>query len=255
MATPSAITATGAAGGYVRSFNRFELKYVVREEKARAFAAGLEGYTKRDANVAGTGYPVHSVYWDSADLRFFWEKIEGEKVRRKLRFRRYQGSERVFVEIKQRIDRTVQKRRTRLPVGLAQTLFGSGRIDPRLEEQVGDPVVQEALLLTRLHGLKPKMAVAYRREAFLGAFESDLRITFDRRLQYSATALDLRRPFQTGKYLLDPRLVVVEIKFNNNVPLWLTRLTSRHELDVTRMSKYCSAVDRAFFGGRFAQEV
>jgi len=253
-------TASLAAGGYARSFNRFEYKYIVREEKARAFAAGLTGYVRPDRNTVGGhplegGYPVHSVYWDSADLRFFWEKIEGEKVRRKLRFRRYRGSDDVFVEIKQRDDRTVQKRRTRVPVERAQALFGHGRIDVRLEDEVRDPVLQEALVLTRLYGLKPKLAVAYRREAFAAVYEAGLRITFDRRLQYDTGALDLRRPFRTGKYLLDPRLVVVELKFDDRVPLWLTRLTSRYEFELTRMSKYCSGVDLAFFGGRFTQEV
>lgn len=43
----------------------------------------------RDPHAGPQGYPVWSVYYDSSDLRLYWEKIEGLKFRRKLWFRRY----------------------------------------------------------------------------------------------------------------------------------------------------------------------
>ena len=239
---------SGGPAGYIRDFNRFEFKYVVSDQRAREFAGELEGYAHRDPHSGPSGYPVHSVYWDSPQWTFFWEKLDGEKYRRKLRFRRYRGSDDVFVEIKQRIDRTVQKRRTRRPVDEMQALFRSGDIAPLLEFESKDRVLTEALFLCRYHELHPAMAVAYQREAYFATHEQDVRITFDRRLQYDPHALDLRHPFTTGKYLLDPGLVVVEIKFNNSIPLWLTRLVSRHEFQLQRLSKYCNAVDREFFG-------
>jgi hypothetical protein len=234
----------------VRSFNRFEFKYIVRDSAARAFAAGLAGYAEADRNARQGGYPVHSVYWDSQDLRCFWEKLDGEKYRRKLRLRRYGESSQVFVEIKQRIDRTVQKRRTLLPLAEARRLFGPGGPEPGAESEIRDPVLSEALFLCRYYRLEPKMAVGYRREAFFGSFEQDLRITFDRRLQYDARALDPSQPFVTGKYMLSPDQVVLEIKFNHTVPLWLSKLARRHELELVRLSKYCRAIDQEFFGGR-----
>ena len=249
-------------GGYVRSFNRFEFKYVLPESRARALIAGLEGYARPDAHSrarserASGGYPIHSVYWDSPQLTFFWEKIDGEKYRRKLRFRSYprpdgRAPDELFVEIKQRIDRTVQKRRARLSLERARALFEAGAPGAgALESELRDPVLAEALFLCRYHGLEPKMAVAYRREAYFGVYEQDLRITFDRRLQYDPHTLDLGRYFESGKYILPADQVVIEIKFNDTVPLWLTKLAQTHGLELVRMSKYCSAVDRAWFGGQ-----
>ena len=278
LASPNA----PVADGYVRSFNRFELKYVLPERRARAFARGLEGYAVSDAHSAPrsagevgpvwqvVGYPVRSVYWDSPELTFFWEKIDGEKYRRKLRLRTYAdpaggGEPQVFVEIKQRIDRTVQKRRTRIPLARARALFPSGSPGPGepgapgaevgpngsspTASELRDPVLAEALFLCRFHRLEPKMAVAYRREAWFGAHEQDLRITFDRRLRYDPHALDPGGRFERGTYVLPPDQVVVEIKFNDEVPLWLVRLAQTCELELVRMSKYCSAVDRAWFDG------
>lgn len=229
---------------YARSFNRFEWKYLVPRERARAFADGLRGYARADPHSGEEGYEVRSVYWDAPELTFFWEKLDGEKFRRKLRFRTYADPDQVFVEIKQRTDRTVQKRRVRWPAERVRAVFGGGTIDPAEEARVRERVAMEALFLCRTHRLEPRMAVRYRRRAYQASHEPDLRITFDSQLRCDARELDLRRPCDSGSFLLDPRLVVVEIKFDERVPMWLTRLVQRHELVLVRLSKYCAAVER-----------
>ena len=251
-ASPDPSPTAAAPSPYVRSFNRFELKYVLGVDAARAFAAELALHARLDPHSLERGYPIWSLYWDSPGLRFFHEKLDGEKYRRKLRFRRYTGADEVFVEIKQRIDRTVQKRRTRMPVGEALALFDRGALDAGRESEVRDPVLQEALLLCREHRLAPRMAVRYTRQAWFATFEPDLRVTFDSRLMYEAGELDLARPFESGAYLLDPTLCVLEIKFNHRVPEWLLALVRKHGLEVVRFSKYCAAVDKALFGGSHA---
>ena len=237
---------------YVRSFNRYELKYLVEHARARAFLDDLAGYCRPDPHSdAEHGYPVYSLYWDSPDLDCFWEKIDGQKYRRKLRLRRYAGDG-VFVEIKQRIDRTVQKRRMRMDVEEAARVFTAGGVDPAAEYGIDDPVGQEALFLAHMLDLRPTMAVLYRRLAYFGNYDAELRITLDSRVQYDARALDIRAPFETGKYALSPGTCVLEIKYNDCVPIWLTRLVARHELEVVRYSKYCAAIDRERFGGKYS---
>jgi SPX domain protein involved in polyphosphate accumulation len=95
------------------------------------------------------------------------------------------------------------------------------------------------------------MAVLYRRLAFQGVFEHDLRITFDTRVQYDPRAVDIRETFETGKYAVDPQFAVMEIKFNHAVPQWLIALAARHQIELVRFSKYCAAIDRELFGGRY----
>ena len=100
----------------INRFNRFELKYIVHRNLANEFIRALDGYVYADPHSNGDGgYPIYSLYCDSPGLALFWEKIEGIKYRRKVRFRRYGKSPDVFIEIKQRMDRTVQKRRVRWP--------------------------------------------------------------------------------------------------------------------------------------------
>ena len=58
--------------------------------------------------------------------------------------------------------------------------------------------------------------------------------------------------FEVGKHLIEPHMAIMEIKFNHRVPLWLTKLVSRYELNIVRYSKYCAAVDRELFAGRYS---
>lgn len=237
---------------YVRDFNRYEQKYLLRVDDARALIAELAEHAHPDPHSGAEGYSIHSQYWDSPELRFFWEKLDGQKFRRKLRLRRYAQGEEAFVEIKQRIDRTVQKRRARRSVGELIALFDAGAIDAERERTEQDPVVREALVLCREYRLAPKLAVSYRRQAWFARFESDLRITLDTRLQYDVHSLDLARPFESGSWILPPELAVLELKYNQRVPLWLIALVKKHRLELVRFSKYCAAADLAFHGGRHA---
>ena len=230
------------------TLNRFEVKYLVPTRGLPHLIAELGEYVVPDRHASGAqGYPIFSIYWDSAELLLFWEKIEGLKSRRKLRFRRYLDSEEAFLEIKQREDRTLRKRRTTWPVERLVRAFGDGR-SLEWELAAGDPVASEAMALVQRLRLAPRAGVLYRRRAFVGGFDPELRVTFDSRIQYRTTDLDLARPFDTGKYLLDPRATVMEIKYNHRAPVWLTKLIRRRELNLVRMSKYCSAIDAEFFG-------
>lgn len=229
------------------TFNRFEVKYLVPTRDLPALSAELGEYVTPDPHSGGPqGYGVFSIYWDSPQFTFFWEKVEGLKYRRKLRFRRYVGSDEVFIEIKQREDRTVQKRRTVWSVDRTVRAFGDGAaLDWDLVGE--DSVAAEAMTLAQRLRLFPRVGILYRRRALFGAFDPELRVTFDSRVQYRTAGLDLARPFDTGKYLLDPRATVMEVKYDHRAPVWLTKLARRHELHIIRLSKFCSAIDREYF--------
>lgn len=231
-------------------FNRFEVKYLVGAAGLPGLLAQLAPYTRPDPHMEDPqGYRVHSVYWDSPGFTLFWEKVEGLEIRRKLRFRSYDDSPLVFAEIKQRVDRTLQKRRVRLPQEEAERML-RGSASPSLSDaQLADPVAQEVEAFARQYLLRPVVAITYRRYALVGSETSDLRITFDRRVQYSATELTTRALVR-GHYLLDPRMAIMEVKYNGRVPRWLSKLVSREGLELRRLSKYCSAIDRLHFDGQ-----
>ncbi|MEO8620001.1 MAG: polyphosphate polymerase domain-containing protein [bacterium] len=241
-------TAAAPVGSH-QTMNRYEVKYLVATRKVPELLSEIAPYTRQDPHSPEWGYPIHSIYWDTRDFTLFWEKIEGVKFRRKLRFRRYGDSPDIFVEIKQREDRTVQKRRIRLPLADTLAAFGEGGSSLDWDLVAGDTVATEVALMIERLRLRPRMAIRYRRRALFGAFDPQLRITFDGRIQYHPVDFSLDRPFEEGRYVLDPRATVLEIKFDHRAPLWLSKVVRRHGLQMVRMSKYCSAVDQHFFGG------
>ncbi|MFN0178749.1 MAG: VTC domain-containing protein [Gemmatimonadales bacterium] len=231
--------------------NRFEVKYLVRTRSVPELIEEMGGYLTPDPHADPVrGYRVFSVYWDTPDLSFFWEKVEGVKYRRKLRFRRYDESPTGFVEIKQREDRTLHKRRLRWPIERIAEVFGNGEGTVNWDAVGDDPVATEvALMIDRLR-LRPRVGLTYRRRAFFGAFDPELRISFDSRLMYRRPPVDLGSVFDQGTYIIDPRLTVLEFKYDHQAPRWLTKLVCRHGLKIIRMSKYCSAIDQVYFQGQ-----
>lgn len=105
----------------MHAFNRYEIKYLVDVAAAEALREEIEQRLDRDRHSGDAGYGIWSTYYDTRQLRFYWEKIEGLKFRRKLRVRHYgdrfsvADDTPVFIEIKQRVNRVTQKRRVRLP--------------------------------------------------------------------------------------------------------------------------------------------
>ena len=237
--------------GYRRSFSRFELKYLIRYKDYLFFRDVIRNYVEPDPYCDREGfYKISSLYYDSPDYLCFWEKIEGLKFRRKFRIRTYDNddSRMGFMEIKQRIDRTLQKRRTRVPLDVARNYVDDVETSPYRPGE--DRVLDEIFYLVKSQLLEPRMVISYQREAFMGIYESGLRITFDHRCKYRDKELEIGGIFDEGKYFLPPELAIMEIKFNEVVPLWLCSYLNRLECRVQRISKYCTAVEAAVYGGQ-----
>lgn len=238
--TPSALSA-------IRRFNRFELKYLADRRLIDGFRAELPARLDRDPHGVDGFYPVWSLYYDTRGLRFYWEKIDGEKFRRKLRLRHYgtpddlDDASPVWVEIKQRVNRVTQKRRVRLPYAAARQLC-AGKA-PAIFEARDEPIIEEILVMAAQNHLVPTTVVGYVREAYLGRDEdSGLRVTIDSRIRGRDRDLDLGLRSE-NRFIVPPHLSVVEVKVNERVPYWLTELIARHNVSLIRVSKYVQSVE------------
>jgi SPX domain protein involved in polyphosphate accumulation len=239
----------------VRRFNRFELKYLVPLQEAERFRQALHAHLVPDDHGDELGrYSLTSLYYDGPDLRFYREKVEGLKFRRKLRIRHYESPEPlsagtpVFVEIKQRMNRVTQKRRVLLPYREA-LLLCNGRQMPAAGSWAGSPsdraVVDEILGMLWQYNLRPASIVRYARKALIGTdYDVGLRVTFDTDLGYRASHLALHED-ESGQSLFPPDWAVVEIKVNERIPYWLTELVAAHNLNLVRVSKYCRSIELA----------
>ena len=69
----------------IRKFNRFELKYLISYDTAQKLQEDLKKYVLPDAYAKTLNglYTLSSLYYDTNDYRFYWEKVDGIKYRRK----------------------------------------------------------------------------------------------------------------------------------------------------------------------------
>jgi SPX domain protein involved in polyphosphate accumulation len=242
--TPTASSALQA----IRSRERFELKYLLSREQAAALSVAVAPYMDEDSHGAGDPYAITSLYYDTPDLGCYWEKIDGIRYRRKLRIRHYEGPAEllaetpVFVEIKQRANRTVQKRRTRFPYATALALCAGEDIE---YDAARGPFVREVQPFVDTQRLQPASITSYFRRALVGTVhDPGLRITFDTDIRYRAVDLDLasRNP---GGHMIHPERVVLEVKANERIPRWLADLVGVFNAQIIRMSKYCQSIEVA----------
>ena len=72
----------------IKEYSRHELKYLITREQREQLAQVLPEYMELDTHGDDQGrYPISSLYYDTADYKAYWDKVEGHKFRRKVRVR------------------------------------------------------------------------------------------------------------------------------------------------------------------------
>ncbi|MDP3068956.1 MAG: polyphosphate polymerase domain-containing protein [Opitutaceae bacterium] len=228
---------------------RFELKYLVSEERAQAIRRFVACHLKPDdfaATQPGYSYPVHSLYLDSPALTTYQAVQTGEKNRFKLRIRHYTGDDQaVFFEIKRRTNEIISKVRATVHRASVQPLL-TGR-PPALSDLVkpdGKSLAALREFCRLMHTLRatPRSHVAYRREAWMSPIGNALRVTFDRDVVCEpefGTALNgrLANPIR----VFEGR-VVFELKFTDRLPAWCGEMIRLFELTRGGAPKYAQGV-------------
>ena len=233
----------------IRKFNRFELKYLISYDTALKLQEDLKNYVIPDAYAKETNglYTLSSLYYDTDDYRFYWEKIDGIKYRRKLRIRQYETTEPlnddslVYVEIKQRVDRVTQKRRVPMKYKDALLLCNEWIIPEH--EKVDEATLFEIYEMIKQHNLRPSCITSYVRNAYFWTdYDSWLRVTFDTNIRYRTKNLDLSDK-QIWEFMISPNMVIMEVKANERVPYWMTEMVSNYNFRLIRVSKYCQGLE------------
>ncbi|NMC58944.1 MAG: polyphosphate polymerase domain-containing protein [Candidatus Methanofastidiosa archaeon] len=243
----------------IKKFNRFELKYLLSIDEVEELKKDLEKYLLLDDHGKKGIYAITSLYYDTEDYRFYWEKIEGIKFRRKLRIRFYETIDKlnddsiVFVEIKQRQNKTVQKRRIALKYSDALLLCNDREIPPHKPEDM--PVIEEILSMIETYNLRPTLITSYFRQAYVGSdYDLGLRITFDTNIRYRINNLSLSSK-EIGNFIISPDKSILEIKANERIPYWVTEIIGHRNYRLIRISKYCTGLEVAQKVPNYAYEV
>jgi len=248
---------------------RYELKYVVDEERAVAIADYLRCHTQPSVhnNASGfvRGHPVISLYMDSPDFFLFRQAYYGHLNRMKLRIRFYNEHwhHPAFLEIKRRVMDVIVKDRAMISREEVRQFLAGGWpnqsywVDPaglkhgkrRLD------VFYRFWNFCNTIRARPMIYISYLREIWEGAGDEELRVTFDR--QVSATPYDgagpnsmltacvrgLPPPPERAPYYLPFEGVVLELKYDTQAPWWMYDMVRHFNLQLRFMCKYAACID------------
>lgn len=225
--------------------DRHECKFVVTEARAAEVLRRVRPHVEPDEHArhsADHAYEIASLYLDDAFDSLYHETVEGRRDRFKLRVRSYAGLERdVFLEVKRRHDRVVQKLRCPVPRALLGAVLtgaiGAEGLPSRSRE------LAEFLRLASHLSARPRCTVRYRRQAFVCFEDRETRVTFDRQIAALPTD-DYVVAHRDERYVpVAAGGVVLELKFTNRCPAWMAQTIRELQLPRRSFSKYCHAID------------
>lgn len=232
-------------------FDRKEYKYFVRFEQLELLRERFLKYMEHDPfckDLENKCYSVRSIYLDTPRMLFYHEKIEGIKVRKKLRVRVYNTLETdtvAFLEIKRKIDNTVFKERVKIPLGETPDLLNGVYLPtgnaPSIFTEIA--TLEKFKYLIRRLNLQPSVLVVYEREALVGLDDPALRVTFDMNVRsYPRPAIeDIFRDNDLNTFA--DQYFILEVKFNGRMPVFVRNIIRDFRLRMQAISKYCNGID------------
>ncbi len=237
---------------------REEFKYWITPAMAERIRSFISPFVTTDPHAEQSptsSYVVRSIYYDTPGFDFYYHKLEGLKVRKKLRIRGYnhtQPSDRVFLEIKHKMGRKIFKERAALPFSQTGQLLrpGSRIIDETMEDwgRQSRMAAHRFFWLQERLGLKPVILVVYLRRAFVCRFNPRTRLTMDSQVRSIPFPRQNDLPRDHGLKACTNGSVILELKFDGSIPPWMSTLVRSGKLKPESISKYCMCIDHWMSG-------
>lgn len=214
---------------------RHEIKYIITNQDYQVITGKLNHILKRDAYSYYDPYTITSLYYDDHNNQALQQKIDGDSYRYKYRIRYYNNDLGFFkLEKKEKIHTITNKESAFLNRDEVEKILNN---DTTFLLDKGCALCEEFYYKTRRGLLKPKVIVEYERLAFVHQV-GNLRVTFDTNIKASLNdcnifndSLNYTKPLETGE-------VVMEVKFNGEIPSYLKSVLQVSNGTQTSMSKY-----------------
>lgn len=224
----------------IEVFNRYEKKYLLDEETYQRVLEAIKDYMIPDKyNQKGEFYKICNIYYDTRNDDLIRASIEKPIYKEKLRVRSYNTpglEDKVFIEIKKKYNKVVNKRRTNMKLIDAYKYLEDGTY-PKDLTGVNVQVLRELDYFKEVYKLLPKVYLSYDRLAFFEKDNGDLRITFDKNI--TARREDVRLELGSfGQELLEDRNYLMEVKTSGAVPIWFVKIISEFNIYPRSFSKY-----------------
>ena len=224
-------------------FKRVEKKYLLTREQYEYLIKAISPYMAADKYGETC---IRNIYFDNSDDELIETSLLKPVYKEKLRLRSYgtpSSDSTVFFEIKKKYRGIVYKRRVSMTLDEAYSYIEGGKLPEHLE---GNIPLEIDYMMNR-YRLSPKAFISYKRVAYAGIDDPELRITFDRELtsRYDDVRLESEKE---GKLILPEDNYLMEIKIPGAMPLWLAHMLSEKNIFPHSFSKFGTAHIQQKFG-------
>ena len=222
-------------------FDRIEKKYIISKAQKKAMLKTIKKHMSQDNYFKSE---VYNIYFDTENYDLIVQSIEQPVFKEKLRARSYAGYDRVFLEIKTKLREKDANPGFKRRVMITKKDFGklikkkasTEELASRSIETKNDlQIAKEVDYLIEHFKLEPKLLIIYHRESYQG--ENKLRITFDEKLRYRDTKLNLSKSKNDKIYFEGEPNIIMEIKAHGFLPIWLVKAMSENKVYPQRFSK------------------
>ena len=142
----------------------------------------LEYMTPDKYCKSGKNYNIYNIYYDTEHNDVIRHSISKPFYKEKLRLRSYKipsnPSDKVFLELKKKINGIVNKRRASLTLEEAYKFLELGE-RPCSNDYINTQVLNEIEYYLNNNPVKPTVYIGYTRNAFFAKDDPDFRLTFD----------------------------------------------------------------------------
>ena len=143
----------------IKSFKRYEKKYLLTGEQYEKLIPRLLEYMKMDDHCVNNSYSIYNIYYDTDDNSVIRHSISKPYYKEKLRLRSYKipqsPSDKVFLEFGER---------------------------PKCTDFITEQVINEIEYYLSHTKVNPTVYIGYNRIAFFGKEDKDFRLTIDSKI-------------------------------------------------------------------------
>ncbi len=237
---------------------RYELKYLIPLSLVEPISNYVSQICYMDyySEMSPDGYYlINSLYFDTPSFLFIKKRENNCLDRFSMRVRSYGDTPKppYYFETKEKVFEFTKK--IRGPIHIEN--FGELFVNTDLLMSLGydkDPHITNFIRLANTHNAAPVILTQYKRRAYISRVDAYARVTFDRHLKYQ----------QESNYNVNPTPalmsnydyseafghpydnVILEIKCERKIPVWIIDLIQRFNLTRRQFSKFDRAVRECF---------
>lgn len=237
-----------------QNFARIEKKYLLTPDQLQLLMNRLSDHVTEAPFARGV---ISSLYYDTATFDVICASMGKPLYKEKLRVRAYNSPnahEAVYVELKKKIQGASYKRRIPMSRSAAacfmagESYLSSARKYPLI--QTNPPTINDTFgqILTEIEAAKqrqgdliPALMIIVDRTSYIAKDDPALRITFDHNARWRDWDLSFEHGTQ-GNALFETPHIIMEVKYTQAYPLWLSTLLSELKLRPQPCSKVCLAL-------------